>query len=95
MFKGRGFTDRIAVCILILLTIGMGLSYVLAIKSIETQYTGALSCWTVCFTPIGTALSIVLTAIVQKNRAENTSADGDGINYRRAMDKLQNGGPTI
>lgn len=41
-------------------------------------------CWTVVFTPIGTACSIVLSRIVDKNRDENTSADGDGISYALA-----------
>ncbi len=41
-------------------------------------------CWTVVFTPIGTACSIVLSRIVDKSRAENTSADGEGIKYAAA-----------
>ena len=57
----------------------------LAVLSIKYQYTGALACWTVVFTPIGTALSIVLSRIVEKNRAENTSADGEGVKYAAAQ----------
>ena len=37
------------------------------------------------FTPIGTALSIVLSRIVEKNRAENTSANGEGVKYAAAQ----------
>ena len=48
------------------------------------QYTGALACWTVVFTPIGTAISIVLVRIVDKSRAENTGPDGEGIKYAAA-----------
>lgn len=40
---------------------------------------------TVVFTPIGTALSIVLARVVDKNRAENTSATGDGVVYAAAQ----------
>lgn len=58
--------------------------FYLAVKSIATGYTGALTCWTVVFTPIGTACSIVLARIVDKSRAENTSADGEGIKYAAA-----------
>jgi len=37
------------------------------------------------FTPIGTALSVVLVRVVEKNRAENTSANGDGVKYAAAQ----------
>ncbi len=56
----------------------------LALKSIEYQYMGALACFTVVFTPIGTATSIVLGAIVHKSEVENTSATGEGIKYAAA-----------
>ena len=59
--------------------------FVLAVLSIKYQYTGALACWTVAFTPIGTACSIVLGAIVKKSRDENTGANGEGINYAKAV----------
>ena len=62
--------------------------FILAWKSIGVGYTGALMCWTVVFTPIGTACSVVLSRIVDKSREENTSADGDGIKYAAA--KAQN-----
>lgn len=54
------------------------MSFYLAVRCIDTNYTGPLTCFTVVFTPIGTVLGIVLTAIVGKNKAENTK---DGINY--------------
>lgn len=42
-------------------------------------------CWTVVFTPIGTATSIAISKVVDKNRAENTSGNGDGITFASAM----------
>lgn len=45
---------------------------------------GALACFTVVFTPIGTALSIVLNSIVHKSERENVGADGEGIKFAAA-----------
>lgn len=67
---------------MVFLAAGLAGGFYLAVKSIATGYTGALTCWTVVFTPIGTACSIVLARIVDKSRAENTSADGEGIKYK-------------
>ena len=78
-----GFTNCLAV-LLVLLFVGLAGGFVLAVLSIKYQYTGALACWTVVFTPIGTAVSIVLARIVDKSRAENTGADGEGIKYAAA-----------
>lgn len=44
----------------------------------------ALMCWTVVFTPIGTAASLVLGKIVTKSTIENCGADGEGIKYAAA-----------
>jgi hypothetical protein len=79
-----GFTNRLAIYILLFLAVGLIGGFYLAIKSIQNQYTGALACWTVVFTPIGTAVSIVLSKIVNKSAAENTGADGEGIKYAAA-----------
>lgn len=79
-----GFTNRLAISIVLLLAAGLAGGFYLAMKSIATGYTGALMCWTVVFTPIGTAVSIVLGQIVRKSTIENTSADGDGIKYATA-----------
>ena len=79
-----GFTNRMALYIIGLLLLGLVGGYKLSILSIEYNYTGALMCWTVVFTPIGTACSLVLSKIVQKSIAENTGADGDGIKYAAA-----------
>ena len=79
-----GFTNRLALYIIFFLAAGLAGGFYLAAKSIETGYTGALMCWTVVFTPIGTACSVVLSRIVDKSRAENTSAEGDGIKYALA-----------
>lgn len=45
---------------------------------------GSLLCWTVVFTPIGTATSIAISKVVDKSKAENVSADGTGIKYATA-----------
>ena len=58
--------------------------FYLARESIQTGYTGALMCWTVVFTPIGTAASLVLGKIVTKSTIENCGADGEGIKYAAA-----------
>ena len=79
-----GFTNRLAFYIILLLAAGLAGGFYLAILSIQYSYTGALACWTVVFTPIGTACTIVLNKIVHKSTVENTSADGDGIKYAAA-----------
>lgn len=79
-----GNTDLLGLLLVLLLAAGLAGGFVLGLLSIKHQYTGALACWTVVFTPIGTALSIVLSRIVEKNRAENTSADGEGVKYAAA-----------
>ena len=87
--KGRrrrlGFTNTLALLLAALLACGLAGGFLLAVMSIRYSYTGALACYTVVFTPIGTALSIVLARVVDKNRAENTSAAGDGIVYAAAQ----------
>lgn len=85
--KKLGFTNRLAVYLLLFLVAGLVGGFYLAVLSIKYQYTGALMCWTVVFTPIGTAISIVIGAVVQKNKAENTSGSGDGIVYAAAQAK--------
>lgn len=84
-FKGLGFTNRLAVYLLLFLLLGLAGGFVLAVLSIRAQYTGALMCWTVVFTPIGTAVGMVLGKIVDKSKEENTSANGDGIVYAAAQ----------
>ena len=83
--KGLSFTNRMALYLIIILAVGLLGGFILAMRSIECQYTGPLTCWTVVFTPIGTACSIVLAFIVNKSKAENTSATGEGIKYALAM----------
>ena len=79
-----GFTNRLAIYILVFLAAGLLGGFYLALRSIATGYTGALMCWTVVFTPIGTACSVVLSKIVHKSEVENSSADGEGIKYTTA-----------
>lgn len=66
--------------------LGAGLAggFFLAMQSIQHQYMGALACFTVVFTPVGTAIGIVLNSIVHKSEAENRGADGEGIKYAAA-----------
>lgn len=80
-FKSLGFTNRLGIYILIFLAAGMIGGFYLAVRSIEYDYSGSLMCWTIVFTPIGTAVSLVLGKIVQKSAMENTGADGEGIKY--------------
>lgn len=82
-----GFTNRLAIYILIFLAVGLSGGFLLACKSIETGYTGALACWTVGFTPLGTATSVALSRIVDKNKAENVGGNGDGITFASAKAK--------
>lgn len=79
-----GYTNTLGIFIMILLALGLIGGFYLALQSISTGYTGGLMCWTIVFSPIGTACSVVLARIVDKSRAENTSADGDGIVYAAA-----------
>ena len=79
-----GFTNQLAIRLVRLLSGGLLGGFVLAVLSIKYNYVGSLLCYTCVFTPIGTALSIVLAKVVDKSKAENTSADGDGIVYAKA-----------
>lgn len=79
-----GFTNLLALLIMAFLCAGLLGGFYLALKSIEYQYTGALACYTVVLTPIGTAASIVLKGIVHKSEVENTGADGEGIKFAAA-----------
>lgn len=79
-----GFTNQLAIKLVRLLSGGLFGGFVLAVLSIKYNYVGSLLCYTCVFTPIGTALSIVLAKVVDKSKAENTSADGDGIVYAKA-----------
>lgn len=82
--RSIGFTNRLAVYLVLLLTAGLAGGFFLAWKSIQHQYMGALACFTVVFTPIGTAIGIVLNSIVHKSDHENTGADGEGIKFAAA-----------
>lgn len=83
-FSTIGFTNRLAIYIMIFLAIGLIGGFFLAYRSIEFGYTGQLLCWTVVFTPIGTACSIVLNSIVKKSEKENLGANGEGVKYATA-----------
>lgn len=82
--RRMGNTDLLGFLLVLLLAAGLAGGFVLAVLSIRHQYSGPLACWTVVFTPIGTALSVVLARVVEKNRAENTSATGEGVKYASA-----------
>lgn len=83
-FKGLGFTNRLAIYILLFLAAGLAGGFILAWRSITYGYTGALACWTICFSPLATVASIVLGKVVEKNKQENTGADGEGIVFAAA-----------
>jgi hypothetical protein len=93
--KKRGFTDKLAVALVAMIFLGLVGGFYLANKSINADYSGSLMCWTIVFTPIGTALSLVLNSVVKKNQAENTSADGEGIAYAATMAELTTDSPDI
>lgn len=79
--KGLPFTNKLALYVLLLVTLNLGGGFVLAVLSIKYQYMGALACWTIVSTPIGTCATIVLGKIVNKSKAENTRG---GIKYMKA-----------
>ena len=83
--KRLGFTNRLAVVLVVLLALGLAGGFVLAVMSIRHSYTGALACYTVVFTPIGTGLTIVLNSTVRKSTIENTAGDGTGVVYAAAQ----------
>ena len=82
-----GFTNRLALYLLMFLAAGLAGGFYLAKMSIEHGYAGALMCWTVVFTPIGTAVGIAIGKVVDKSRAENVSGNGDGIAFAAAQAK--------
>ena len=86
-FKSIGFTNRLALYLVLFLAFGLAGGLYLAILSIKYNYTGQLLCWTVTFTPLSTCLSIVLGKVVDKNRDENTGGNGDGITFATAKAK--------
>ena len=80
-----GFTNRLAIYVLIFLAAGLLGGFYLALESIRYGYMGALMCWTVVFTPIGTVAALVVGKVVDKNRDENTGGNGDGITFAAAQ----------
>lgn len=84
-FSKLGFTNRMAVAILVIIALGFCGGFYLALKSISENYLGGLACWTICFTPVSSIGGIVLARVVDKNRDENTSADGMGISFAAAQ----------
>ena len=80
--KSIGFTNRLSLYILSFLFFGLVGGFYLGLKSIQGDYMGSLLCWTVVFTPIGTAASIALSHVVDKSKAENTVG---GIKYDLAV----------
>lgn len=84
-FAKIGFTNRLAIYIMLFLAAGLAGGFYLAMRSITNGYTGALMCWTVVFTPIGTVAGSVIGKIVDKSKAENTGGNGEGIKYTLAV----------
>ncbi len=79
--KKLGFTNCLALLLVLLLVFMVLGGFYLANKSIDKSFTGALYCYTVIATPLGTALGAVLVKVVDKNKAENTEG---GIKYEAA-----------
>jgi H+/Cl- antiporter ClcA len=88
MKKPIGFTNKLAIVLVIILIVGLIGGFYLAILSINNNYNGALYCWTIVFTPIGTAIGLVIGKVVDKNRDQNTDENGKGIDY--AIAEAQN-----
>lgn len=88
MKKRVGFTNKLAISLVILLFAGLLGGFILARMSIGSQYNGALYCWTIVFTPLGAAIPVVLSKVVDKNKEENTDEKGKGISY--AIAEAQN-----
>ena len=82
-----GYTNRLAIYVLIFLAAGLLGGFYLARESIRYGYSGALMCWTVVFTPIGTVAAHAIGKVVDKNRDENTGGNGDGITFAAAQAK--------
>lgn len=80
------YTNMLGALIILMLFVGLIMSFFLATYSIRSAYTGPLYCWTAIFAPIGTAASIVLSKIVDKKKAENT-CNGKGITFAAAEAK--------
>lgn len=101
--KKIGFTNKLAIWLIIVLMISLIMGFYLAIKSIEMQYTGALICFTACVAPLDTCLAIVIAKVVDKSKAENLGADGTGIsfaaaqavNFKEYIDENLNNSPPI
>ena len=80
-----GFTNTLAIYLVLLLTFSLALGFYLALESIKAQYTGALVCWSVVVGPLDACLGIVLARVVEKSRAENLGPNGIGISYAAAQ----------
>lgn len=83
--RQEGFTNRLAMTLVRLLFFVLLGGFILGVLSVLTGYSGPLVCYTATFTPIGTVCSLVLGAIVNKSRAENTGPNGTGIKYAAAV----------
>ena len=88
----RGSSDKLALYVMMFLSFGLALGFILAVLSIIYQYTGALVCYTAVFAPIGTVAAVIPSLVVKKSTAENTGADGEGIKYAaaKAQDFIEN-----
>lgn len=82
--KKLGFTNKLCLYIIGLLTLTILLGFYLSLESIKYQYLGTLACWAAVTAPLDTVLSIVIHQAVIKSKEENTGADGEGIVYAKA-----------
>lgn len=83
--RQEGFTNRLALKLVRLLFFVLLGGFILGAMCVLAGYDGPLVCYTATFAPIGTVCSLVLGAIVNKSRAENTGPNGTGIKYAAAV----------
>lgn len=86
-YNGIGFTNKMCIGLVFIMFVGLCMGFALAVYSVKEQYTGALECFTIAFTPMGVGINIVLTRAVVKSDHENTSAEGEGIKYGKAREE--------
>ncbi|AXF52056.1 MAG: hypothetical protein [Podoviridae sp. ctbd591] len=86
-----GFTNKLCVLLAFLLVLDTILSFIMGIYSIRKEYMGALPFFTVCVTPVNAGIALVLNSGVNKSKAENTGANGEGINYAKFIESISEG----
>lgn len=89
-FCGNRYSRILGWIVVLFLACLLGGGFYLALLSIRYQYTGALACWTICATPIGTAVTIVLGKTIDKEIKNVTGPSGEGMDYTKETSKGYN-----